>query len=397
MTRNRKKKLAIRAEADGSSHARAARMHTPPPTEILAQDVQTALIGAFRGAGWPVESENFPEGGTWSGWLGPVSSSLSRPGAYDLMADPDDPYHHDLTVVPEVCFISPRIPINSGEKMVVRLPGTTAGPDLVAKVSKELGRARGSETAKLVNDSACALCGDRYPAAHLLPATDSDRLLLCPWCVFDGDILDVHPLRLAFAIDELTSEDMAAPAGWSAVAALLACAGGGALGDRMNEASSFSVALPHWNDPGRLWVWLPASGLPPALEHLRPGTSLSTLVAAVEQAYPDLRDRFRTELAAALDEDEEDEDAGAGREDYLVEELWPAAIVYAVTAAAQALERPAGTSPWHLLSDGFEEGNLADCFEEIGSTLDGHSLGTTFTLSIGVPVIARALGWDPDS
>ncbi|MFC9930023.1 hypothetical protein [Streptomyces sp. NPDC127190] len=45
------------------------------------------------------------------------------------------------------------------------------------------------------------------------------------------------------------------------------------------------------------------------------------MVEAVEAAHPDLRERFRAQLAEEL-EQESDED---GR-DYLVEQLWPAVI-----------------------------------------------------------------------
>jgi hypothetical protein len=394
MTRNRKKKLAVRAEADGGSHARAARVHASAPKVILTADVQSSLVRAFEAAGWPVESDGFPEGGTWTGWLGPVWSMLSRPGRWDSEADPDDPDRYDLTAVPELTFITPRIPINTGEAMVLQLPGTTPGAELVGKVSEELARARAAELGKLVNDANCSLCGDSYPSAHLLPPTESDRLLVCPFCVFDGDIFGGHPLRLAYLIDELTDEDVAAPAGWAAVTALLACAGGAAFRERLEGGGALRVPLPHWFDPDQVWVWLPPGDLPPALERLSPGTSLATLVNAVEKAHPDLRDRFRAELAATLEEDEDDGD-GDGR-DYLVEQLLPAAICYAVTAATQSRERPTSHSPWELLSDGFEEGTLADHFDQIGSTLDADSLGPVFTLSIGVPLIAEALGFTPN-
>ncbi|UQI49634.1 hypothetical protein M1P56_16870 [Streptomyces sp. HU2014] len=133
----------------------------------------------------------------------------------------------------------------------------------------------------------------------------------------------------------------------------------------------------------------------PSLQSLSPGTSLSALVDAVEKAHPDLRDHFREQVAAILEEDGENSD-GEDARDYLVGELWPAAICYAVTAATQHQERPSGHSPWSLLDDGFEEGNLADQFDQIGSTLDTGSLGPVWTLSIGVPLIAKALGWYPN-
>ncbi|MEU7195524.1 hypothetical protein AB0B04_18630 [Streptomyces xinghaiensis] len=354
---------------------------------ILTADVQTNLIRAFTAAGWPVESDRFPEGGQWTGWLGPVWSLLSRPGEATTQAHPDDPDHYDLTGVPELCFITPKIPINTGEAMVLKLPGTTSGTELVRTVSAELARARAAELGKLVSDTECSLCGDSYPSAHLLPPTESDRLLVCPFCVFDGDILGGHPLDLAYAIDELTGEDVAAPAGWSAVTALLACAGRGTLRDRLENASFLSLPLPHWSDPDLVWVWLPPGDLPPVLAPLSPGTSLGTLVKTVERAFPDLRARYRARVADLLEDD-----GSKDSQDYLVEALWPAVICYAVTAATQARERPTGRSPWHLLDDGFEEGTLAEHFGRIGSTLDAHSLGPVFTLSIGVPLMAEALG-----
>ncbi|MFF9786280.1 hypothetical protein [Streptomyces nigrescens] len=395
MTRNRKKKLAIRAEADGGSHARAARLHAAAPKEILTADVQDRLISAFKTEGWPVENDGFPEGGTWTGWLGPVWSMLSRPGWRHSEADPDDPDQYDLTAVPELTFITPKIPINTGEAMVLELPGNTPVADIISKVREELAGARAAKVSKLVNNAECSLCGDRYPATHLLPTTESDRLVLCPFCVFDGDILGSHPLRLAYLIDELTDEDVAAPAGWAAVTALLACAAGPEFRERLEGGGTLRLPLPHWFNPDLVWVWLPPGDLPPALHSLSPGTSLGTLVSAVETAYPDLRDRFRAQVAANLEEDEEDSN-GEDERDYLVEQLWPAAICYAVTAATQFRERPGGHSPWHLLGDGFEEGNLADHFYQIGSTLDADSFGSVFTLSIGVPLISEALGFDPN-
>ncbi|MFJ4679085.1 hypothetical protein [Kitasatospora sp. NPDC088783] len=388
MTSNRKKKLAVRAEAAGGSHARAARLHTPGPGVVLTADVQRQLIDAFAAAGWPVESDGFPDGGTWTGWLGPVWSLLQRPGRGDTEADPDDPDHYDLTTVPELTFITPRIPLRTGEAMVVTLPATTSGARLVRAVSEELARARAAAVGCLVQDTECSLCGDPYPKAHLLPATGNDRLLLCPFCVFDGDILGADPLFLAYLIDELSSQDAAVPAGWAAVTALLACAAGPDLRERLESVETLAVPLPHWFDPGQVWVWLPPGNLPAALQPLSPGTSLAKLVDAVERDHPDLRERFRARLADILEDEEDDEE---GAPDYLVEELLPAAICYAVTAATQAAERPRGHSPWHLLSDGFEEGNLADCFEEIGSILDTDPLGPAFTLSVGVPLIAELL------
>ncbi|MFE2985910.1 hypothetical protein [Streptomyces sp. NPDC059262] len=62
---------------------------------------------------------------------------------------------------------------------------------------------------------------------------------------------------------------------------------------------------------------------------------------AVDTAHPGLRDRFREQVAATLEEVEDQVDGARG---YLVEQLWPAAICYAVTAADQFRDRPGGHS-----------------------------------------------------
>lgn len=148
-----------------------------------------------------MESDGFPEFSTWTGWLGPVWSTLTRPGANGDV-DPDDPDHHDLTTVPELTFITPKIPgIDGPEAMVLTLAGTTPLADIVRTVREELGRARAAKVAALVNGAKCSLCGDSYPAAHLLPTTEHDRLVLSNFPsshAFDGNGLrnGSVPIRL---------------------------------------------------------------------------------------------------------------------------------------------------------------------------------------------------------
>ncbi|WP_030723194.1 hypothetical protein [Streptomyces sp. NRRL F-2580] len=82
---------------------------------------------------------------------------LSRPGGgADLEADPDDPDHYDLTTVPELTFITAKIPINTGEAMALTLPATTPLADIVHTVGQELGRARAAKVGALANDAACS-------------------------------------------------------------------------------------------------------------------------------------------------------------------------------------------------------------------------------------------------
>ncbi|MEV5010386.1 hypothetical protein [Streptomyces sp. NPDC055692] len=74
---------------------------------------------------------------------------------------------------------------------------------------------------------------------------------------------------------------------------------------------------------------------------------------------PDLRERFRTQLAEELEQDPNED----GR-DYLVEQLWPAVIAYAVALATREQERSGHRPPWHVLSDSFEPCRLAGHFRQ---------------------------------
>ncbi|TWD17726.1 hypothetical protein FB570_111339 [Streptomyces sp. T12] len=87
--------------------------------------------------------------------------------------------------------------------MALKVPSDTPPSELVSQVSAAVARARESEIAKLVNDAQCAICGDSYPARHLLTPTMAQELTVCP-CVFDGDRFGGYdPVRLAHDIDHL--------------------------------------------------------------------------------------------------------------------------------------------------------------------------------------------------
>ncbi|MFF2628660.1 hypothetical protein ACFVUN_23150 [Kitasatospora griseola] len=159
----------------------------------------------------------------------------------------------------------------------------------------------------------------------------------------------------------------------------------------LGQVGGLYIPAEHWADPSLLWIWLPPGPRPAALAGLGPGAGLKAVVDAVEHAHPDLRARFRATLAEDLEEDPDEPEAE--REDYLVEELWPAVIAYAAALGTQGRERPGHRPPWHLLSDSFEPGTLADHFEGRGSDLDGGGLAVTFTLEAGVRTVAEALGW----
>ncbi|RSM80474.1 hypothetical protein DL991_10105 [Amycolatopsis sp. WAC 01375] len=58
---------------------------------------------------------------------------------------------------------------------------------------------------------------------------------MCACCAFDGDLLDAEPGKLAFDLDRANSENLAVPAGWAGVEALLCCLGGPELPDWLEE------------------------------------------------------------------------------------------------------------------------------------------------------------------
>lgn len=149
------------------------------------------------------------------------------------------------------------------------------------------------------------------------------------------------------------------------------------------------MPLPHWDDPGLLWIWLPPTGRPQALARFGAGASLRAVVEAVQQAHPDLHGRFRRRLDEDLEDDPEDP---RPRPDYLVPQLWDAVIAYAVTFMTQTQERPGHRAPCHV-TESFEEGVLADHFSRLGSTLDPRKdLSVISTLGVGVEVVIEALG-----
>lgn len=398
MVRDRARKQDARAAQGTDSYARTARL-AGGKSWSTAQ-VNAELIAAFEQAGWPVVAESTLEAdGMWSSHPGPGWMLVSRRG-YDHAEmnedfDPDDPEQADQRTVPTVTFNAPAAVALTDEFVSTELPGEQPPARIVEMASELLARARAKAVAAATPDAACAICGDEYAAAHLLHPTTDDGLSVCPSCAFDGDLITAaFPHRLAYEFDRLAFEDLAVPAGWAAVAATLAYAAGPGIEAELEHAWDrvLEVPLEHWAAPGNLWIWLPPADRPAALEKLGPGASLSTVAAAIDAAHPDLRERFRRRLAENLEDDEPD--AGQVPHDYLLEQLWPAAIAYAVTLATDGVERFGQHPPVVDMSDCLEEGVLADHFAQLGSALrPDDDLDVLFTLEVGAMVIAEALGW----
>jgi len=401
MVRDRARKQAVRAAQGADAYARVQRQ---TGRRFSVAQVNADLLAAFEDAGWPVSAgAERADGGMWSSYPGPSWVLLSRRGFAHAEGredfDPDDPGQADLSVAPTVTFNAPAAVGLAGEFVSVEVPGDQAPARVVEQVSRHLAQARAKAVAAAGSDAQCALCGEDYPAAYLLRPSVADELAVCPACAFDGDLMvGAFPQRLAYEFDRLAFEDLGAPSGWAAVAALLACAAGPGLEVLLEESweGVLEVPLGHWADPGSLWIWLPPSDRPAALQGLGPGASLRAVTAAVQGAHPDLREAFRRRLAEDLEQDEEPA-PGTAPHDYLVEQLWPAVIAYAVAFGTDGIERFGQSPPVVDLSDCFEEGVLADHFAQLRSALrPDHDLDVIFTLGVGIRVVAEALGWATD-
>ncbi|MBO2448660.1 hypothetical protein J4573_16280 [Actinomadura barringtoniae] len=125
---------------------------------------------------------------------------------------------------------------------------------MVEHGARFLAAARADAVAVLRNDRACAICDDRYPAGHLL-APRGEGVTVYPACAFDEDLGGADTAQLTFFVDRLLHDDLAAPAGWSAIIAFLACARPG-LGDQLeqwwHDRGTLYVPLGYWNDPGKI-------------------------------------------------------------------------------------------------------------------------------------------------
>jgi hypothetical protein len=240
------------------------------------------------------------------------------------------------------------------------------------------------------------VCGDRHPQAHLAAAGD-DRLRVCPACAFDGDIFltgSQATAYLAYQIDRLADSDLSVPAGWAGPAALLACAAPDGFGEQLEQqwrdAGALFVPSPFWSDPGLIWIWLPPPDRRPAwLAGLGPGARLGAVVSVLDEAWIDLRQRIRAEQAeswreaAGLGDGEEDEEAL----DRFVEQVWPAAVAYAVSMTTQAAERPQHRPPLEHLLGSFD--SLPDHLRLMGSSVDFNDVEST--ISVGIEILTDAL------
>ncbi|MGP3953498.1 hypothetical protein [Streptomyces sp. 7N604] len=349
---------------DAAGRAEAVRILTDPtaaepaPGPMLAKDYLQALIAEFRLLGWGA-GHHEPDVDCFglTAYAGPVAGLSLSVGRADHDAsdelDPDDPEQSDLT---KPLYLTSMCP--SGNATVEDFEdgladcSTEAVRVTARRMDSKLGktRLRRVRDAEVRSTMPCPICGDRYPEHHLLKNAHG-AVPVCPACIFDGDQAYRTDLPyLAVELDRLLNDDLAAPAGWDAVAAVLALTCGPNLGARLDRAlkerGGWPFVMERWGEPlHRSWIWLP----PPAhrheaFKHLGAGATLAALVDAVDRHDPTARAAAKALCRAS--------------EVRWRDALWPAAIAYAVAFTTQGYERDRHRIPFHVvqsLSDGLEQ------------------------------------------
>lgn len=332
-----------------------------------ARDYLAAVLSALRNLGWPCQADPALVRGAYVAHCGPAAGlriAVSRRGA-GSEDDPDDPRAVDLSAPLRLGAVCP-----AGEELMAgdldwradagRPPKSLAGQLDHALTRTRLARVRGMDAE---STEPCPLCGDRYPADHLLPNSPGADAV-CPACIFDGDQQESTSLPyLASKIDELTRSDLSAPAGWDAVAAILALCCGRNLGARadreLGEIGFYPVLAARWRDPMlRSWIWLPPRRQRhAAFAHLGAGATVAALVDALDRYKPDIRVAAKSVCR----------DDGVRWRDG----VWSSAVAYAVAFSTQAFERHRHRKPVHVVASTSNGLSLIDApFQVSGDPLN---------------------------
>ncbi|MEV4237062.1 hypothetical protein AB0J47_18010 [Nocardia sp. NPDC049737] len=403
VVRKSKKVVREHAAATGRTYLDAASSigATPPGGVALASDLRDSLADGLEAAGWPVVIEHHPEATGLRLYAGPATISVERQNELSSFTGdehPDDPDTFDLSMPLRVIMWAPLVVDFSEELGRVggvdahEIPSGGGVSGIIAEIDRVVGQARQCDQAEAAVDTGCGICGDSYPAPALLEPTTT-RVGVCPACAFDGDLLGAHPAQLAFQLDQAATKNLALAAGWAGVQALLCCLGGDEfytwLKREWTAAGTVFEPLEWWHDPGQTWIWLPpADRRPSALADFGCGACLTHIAAAIDQAHPDLRAISRANRADEVSEYLEDGESD-DLDDATLEQIWPAAIAYAVALLTQKYERPTHRAPWHVM-ESFE---LAEWLDELESDLDYFQVESV--LGMAIPTILNAL--DPDS
>ncbi|WP_329081299.1 hypothetical protein [Streptosporangium sp. NBC_01469] len=319
------------------------------------------ILNHLQELGWPASSFALEEG-RYHAYSGPVSLDAGR-DVDDVDAEADDADPDDPRWAGAPLWLSVIVPFEAGigDLETVARAGAETPKEIAVRVDAELAEARRRrvQAAEPKSTTPCAICGDRYPEHHLL-AIRAQADPVCPACVWDGDQRYRADLPyLAVQIDQLLNQDSSAPAGWAAVAAVLALTCGANLGRRLERElkrrrgwplvmprGDQPLVMPRWDQPlDQSWIWLPPrEGRHPAFARLGAGASLAAITEALERHDPTVREQARRLCREA--------------QVRWRPALWPAAIGYAVAFATQAVERDRHRKPVHVVestSDGLSQ------------------------------------------
>ena len=132
-------------------------------------------------------------------------------------------------------------------------------------------------------------------------------------------------------------------------------------------------------------MWLPPGDRPAPLDKFGPGVRLGALVAALDEHWPDLRQRARDAEAENWREAGwSDDETPPG---LFLDQMWPAAVAYAISLHTQAAERRTHRPPLQHLFGSFD--SLRDHLALIDSPLDFDDIEST--LGVGIETILEAL------
>lgn len=386
-SRVRAKARTLAAELNlpySAAHELVVGGNLPPGLQML-----TDLSAAFVAAGWPVHVDHAAEApyilAAGPAWVEIAPASLL----------PEHPPVEESAEELVVRF-SPHGPVDQQVRETRPVRGQTA-PALVAVFGEALRDARSRAIASAADDTACTVCGAAFPDFHLMRPRAFRRAIVCPSCVFDEALEERGPAQTPLLLAQLEmapAGEGGLPAGWAAVAVLLALVADPddlQQGQRRVHDQDWPIAAgQHGTDPLQRWTWLPDTP-PPALAELAVGARLGAIVEAVDAAHPGLRDlavdAYEQENA---DPDEPSGDDRRAAMTLLLEHLWPAVLAYAVSMPAQAIER-AGHQ--HPLDTGIPFELL---YQHAAAGLAGKLWHGAALLDSAIGTVASALGlWAP--
>lgn len=348
------KKARGRQTRTGEKYTEALREVTQAPPETTptprgakphqAQDYLHDVVVQLKALGWGAGDSADLVGGRYVTYPGPVALEVSRDvGEAGVDVDPDDPQAVDITAALYLFASCPASGGYVGDFEFGAKASDETAKTTATRLDAELAPVRLRRVREVDEEAmtSCPICGDRYPAEHLLPNCDQADPV-CPACIFDQD----QPYRtdlpyLAVGIDRLLHDDLAAPAGWSGVAALLGLTCGSHLGRRLErelrQRSAFPVVFQWWDEPmQRSWIWLPPpSDRHEAFRNLGAGATVSAVTSALVRHIPTLEAQAKQALRV--------------HEVRWRPSLLPAAIAYAVAFSTQAVERDRHRKPVHVV------------------------------------------------